>query len=92
MATTPAGNQTAANFFSNAIRNRAAMVPGAVYLATFANKGQLGAGAAVAYNAKVRASQQNGSGPAVAPITAPFSFGSFATGIRTLVRKRTTGK
>lgn len=90
--TTPAGNQVSSNFFANATQNRIALVPGATVLASYANRGQLGAGAAVSFNSKVRASQQNGSGPAVPPIAAPFSFSQFATGARSLVRKRITGK
>lgn len=90
--TTPAGNQVSTDFFKQATANRLALVPGASVLASFANKGQLGQGSAISYNSKVRASQQNGSGPAIPPIQAPFSFGQFATGIRTIIKKRTTGK
>ena len=49
---------------------------------------QLGRGTSTMYASKVRASQQNGSGPAIAPVTAPFSFGQFATGVRAKFGKR----
>ncbi len=81
------GNQQSTNFFANATANRIALVPGAAQLTQFANKGLLGQGTAVNYAARVRGSQQNGSGPAQAPMTAPFSFGQFATGLRALAVK-----
>lgn len=78
------GQKVAGGFFSDAIQNRIALVPGAASLVAFANK-PLGTGAAREYNARVKSSQQNGAGPAIAPITAPWSFTQFATGKRTLV-------
>jgi hypothetical protein len=82
VAPKPAGNQPNTNFFKNALANRTALIPGAVQLVGFANKGLLGQGTGTAYASRVRGSQQNGSGPAVAPVSAPFSFGQFATGVR----------
>jgi hypothetical protein len=76
------GNQKSSNFFANANANRISLVPGAAQLTNFANKGLLGQGTATAYASRVRGSQQNGSGPAQAPTSAPFSFGQFATGLR----------
>ena len=87
-AGSPAGNQVSTNFFKNALANRTSLVPGAAHLVQFANKGQLGRGTPTMYASKVRASQQNGSGPAIAPVTAPFSFGQFATGVRAKFGKR----
>jgi len=83
-----AGNQAETNFFSNATRNRLALVPGAAHLIGYANKGNLGQGASTTLNSQVRASQMNGSGPAITPIKAPYSFAQFATGFRTLALKR----
>ena len=85
---TQRGAQSKTNFFAQATLNRLALVPGAVNLATFANKGQLGQGAATSYNSRVASSQLNGAGPAVPPINSPFSFTQFATGLRTLTLKR----
>ena len=87
-----AATQPQAQFFSSSTRNRLSLVPGAANLAAFANRGNLGAGSAISYNSKVQGSQQNGSGPAIAPRTAPFSFTEFATGLRTLGFKRLNGK
>lgn len=79
-----AGNQVQTDFFKNATKNRLALVPGASYLTQFANQGQLGQGSATAYNSRLVGSQLNGSGPAMSPVTAPFSFTQFATGIRAI--------
>lgn len=85
MATTD-GPQPNVGFFSNAIKNRLALTPGAAHLLKFANKME-GQGGAVALNSRVLVSSQNGSGPAVAPVTAPWSFTEFATGQRSLILK-----
>ncbi len=83
----------AATFFTSAIQNRAALVPGAAALASYANK-PLGAGSAQAYNSRVASSQQNGAGPAIPPIASPWSFTQFATGKRILTSaiKKKLGK
>lgn len=79
----PAGNQMDSNFFANATANRVALVPGAAMLAGMGNA-SLGRGSARVYNSLVAASQQNGAGPAIAPIQAPFSVTQFGTGKRVL--------
>jgi hypothetical protein len=86
----PAGNQPNTNFFANAIKNRSALVPAAAALASMANK-PLGTGSASQYNSLVQASQINGAGPVIPPISSPFSFTQFATGKRVLsmaIKKR----
>jgi hypothetical protein len=82
--TITAGNQAAAGFFTQATANRVGLVPGAAALASFANKPN-NQGAANAYNSRVRASQQNGAGPVIAPTKAPWSFTDFATGMRSTI-------
>jgi hypothetical protein len=86
----PTGNAPETNFFKNSIANRLALVPAAGVLASYANK-RKGEGSAAQYNSLVKATQDNGAGPAIPPITAPFSFTQFATGKRILtsaIRKR----
>ena len=85
MATT-ANTTESTSFFANATANRVGQVPGALLLTRWANQPQ-GKGGAAAYNSRVLASQQNGAGPAVAPIRAPWSFQDFATGFRTTITR-----
>ncbi len=89
----PTGNQPTTNFFQNATANRLLMVPAAAALAGYANK-PLGMGTASAYSSRVKSSLQNGAGPAIAPLTAPWSFTQFATGKRILTAaiKKKLGK
>lgn len=79
----PGGNAPQGAFFSNALANRSAQIPGAAALVSFANMPQ-GTGAGAAYTSRVKASLQNGAGPIIPPIAAPWSFASFATGKRLL--------
>jgi hypothetical protein len=78
-----AGNQQQTSFFTNATQNRLALVPAASQLAKWANKPR-DQGAIARMNSLVIASQVNGAGPAIVPSAAPFSFTSFATGIRNI--------
>lgn len=50
----------------------------------YANGSQAGSQAKTAFNSRVAASQTNGSGPNVAPISAPWSFQGFALGLKDL--------
>jgi hypothetical protein len=80
------GNSTSSNFFVNSTKNRLAQIPGASALAAYGNK-NLGQGSQAAYTSQVSVARANGAGPAIPPITAPFSFTQFATGKRILTQK-----
>jgi hypothetical protein len=77
------------NFFKAQMLNRASIIPGAKNLMTYSNLTD-GMTAAAAYNSRVLATQINGGGPDVSPISAPFSFFDFVSGNRSLTTATTT--
>lgn len=81
------GTDNTKNFFASAMSNRLALLPGGQRLAAYGN-GSEGATSAPAYNSRVLASQTNGAGPEAVPINAPWSFGDFITGVKSLTNKQ----
>lgn len=78
------GKDSSKSFFQAAMDNRLSMLPGGQKLAAYGNGGTDGQSSAAAYNSRVLASQTNGAGPEANPIRAPFSFGDFVTGNKSL--------